>query len=166
MATLGDETLKGTFLFMSCCPRWPSSTRFRNTCQRVQNPVQKYCLILFLVNRWNWLDWFFREAEREIAEKKADYDNPELDLDTMRTNFYKVRISKKKLLFLKLIRLRYFLRWQYRHNIPYFIEYSVQMSIVRTFIWQFYRNTLCMNKVGECYFPSIVRIQYFSILFN
>ncbi len=50
--------------------------------------------------------------------------------------------------------------------IPYFIECSVYTSIVRTFILQFYLNTLFMNKVGECYLPSIVRSQYFSIIFN
>jgi hypothetical protein len=50
--------------------------------------------------------------------------------------------------------------------IPYFIECSVYTSIVRTFILQFSLNTLFMNKVGECYLPSIVRSQYFSIIFN
>jgi hypothetical protein len=40
------------------------------------------------------------------------------------------------------------------------------MSIVRTFTLQFYLNTLFMNKVGECYLPSILRRQYFSIIFN
>ncbi len=51
-------------------------------------------------------------------------------------------------------------------DIPYFIEYSAHMSIVCTFILQFYLNTLFMNKVGECYLPSIVPRQYFSIIFN
>ncbi len=40
------------------------------------------------------------------------------------------------------------------------------MSIMRTFILQFYLNTLYINKVGECYLPSTVRRQYFSIIFN
>ncbi len=51
-------------------------------------------------------------------------------------------------------------------NVPYFTEYSVHTSIVRTFILQFYLNTVYMNKVGKCYLPSIVRRQYFSIIFN
>jgi len=51
-------------------------------------------------------------------------------------------------------------------DILYFIEYSVHMSKVRTFILQFYLNTLFMNKVGECYLPSIVRRQYISIIFK
>ena len=37
---------------------------------------------------------------------------------------------------------------------------------MRSFIFQFYLNFLFMNKVGECYLPSIVRRQYFSIIFN
>jgi len=40
------------------------------------------------------------------------------------------------------------------------------MSIVNTIILQFYLNTLFMNKVGECYLPSIVRRQYFRIIFQ
>jgi hypothetical protein len=40
------------------------------------------------------------------------------------------------------------------------------MSIVCTFILIFYPNTLLINKVGEYYLPSIVRNQYFSIIFN
>ncbi len=40
------------------------------------------------------------------------------------------------------------------------------MCIVHTLILQFYLNTLFMNKVGECYLPSIVCRQYFSITFN
>ncbi len=40
------------------------------------------------------------------------------------------------------------------------------MSIEHTFILQFYMNTLFMNMVGECYLPSRVRTQYFSIIFN
>ncbi len=51
-------------------------------------------------------------------------------------------------------------------DLLYFIEYSAHMSKVRTFILQCYINTLLMNKVGECYLPSIVRMQYFSIIFN
>ncbi len=51
-------------------------------------------------------------------------------------------------------------------HVPYFIEYSAHMSIVCTFILQFYLNILFMNKVGECYIPSIVHMQYFSIIFN
>jgi hypothetical protein len=47
-------------------------------------------------------------------------------------------------------------------GIPYFIDYSAHMSIVRTFILQFYLNTLFMNKVGECYLPSIVHRQHFQ----
>jgi hypothetical protein len=31
-----------------------------------------------------------READREIEEKRSAYDNPDLDLDTMRTKFYQV----------------------------------------------------------------------------
>jgi hypothetical protein len=42
----------------------------------------------------------------------------------------------------------------------------VHMSIVHTFILQFYPNTLFMNKVGECSLPNIVGGQYFSIIFN
>jgi hypothetical protein len=45
--------------------------------------------------------------------------------------------------------------------LPYFIEYSAHKSIVCTFILL---NTLLMNK-AECYLPSIVRMQYFSIIF-
>ncbi len=40
------------------------------------------------------------------------------------------------------------------------------MSIVSTFILQFDLDTLFMNKVGECYLPSIVRRQYFRIIFQ
>jgi hypothetical protein len=40
------------------------------------------------------------------------------------------------------------------------------MSVVHTFILQFYLNTLFMNKVGEYYLPSIVRRQYFTIILN
>jgi hypothetical protein len=40
------------------------------------------------------------------------------------------------------------------------------MSIVRTFILQFYQNTLFMNKVGEFLLPSTVRMQYLCIIFN
>jgi hypothetical protein len=40
------------------------------------------------------------------------------------------------------------------------------MSIVCTFILQFYLNTLLMNKIGVCCLPSIVHAQYFSIIFN
>ena len=40
------------------------------------------------------------------------------------------------------------------------------MSIVCTFILEFYLNTLHMNKVGECCLPSVVRMQYFSIIFK
>ncbi len=47
--------------------------------------------------------------------------------------------------------------------IHYFIEYSVYTSTVRTFILQFYQNTLFVNKVGECYLP--MRRQYFSITY-
>jgi len=46
------------------------------------------------------------------------------------------------------------------------IEIKAHMSIVRTFILQFYLNTRFMNRVGECYFSSIVRRQYFSIILN
>jgi hypothetical protein len=42
----------------------------------------------------------------------------------------------------------------------------VHTSIVRTFILQFYLNTLFVNEIGECYLQSIVREQYFSIIFN
>ena len=31
-----------------------------------------------------------RDAEKEIEEKRSTYDNPDLDLDTKRTNFYQV----------------------------------------------------------------------------
>ncbi len=34
-----------------------------------------------------------RNAEEEIEEKRSIYDNPDLDLDTKRTNFYQVSIS-------------------------------------------------------------------------
>ncbi len=51
-------------------------------------------------------------------------------------------------------------------DLPYFIEYSAHTSKVRTLNLQFYLNTLLTNKVGECYLPSIVRMQYFSIIFN
>ncbi len=51
-------------------------------------------------------------------------------------------------------------------EVPYFIMYSAHTSIVRTVILQFYPNTLFMNKVGECYLPSKVHRQYFSIIFN
>jgi hypothetical protein len=37
-------------------------------------------------------------------------------------------------------------------SFPYFIEYSAHVSLVCTF----YLNDLFMNKVGECYLPSIV----------
>jgi hypothetical protein len=47
-------------------------------------------------------------------------------------------------------------------EVPYFIEYSTRMSIARTFILQFYLNTLFMNKVGKFNLPSIVH----SIIFN
>ncbi len=40
------------------------------------------------------------------------------------------------------------------------------MPIVRTFILQFYLNTLFMNKVGECYLQSIMQPKYFSIILN
>ncbi len=40
------------------------------------------------------------------------------------------------------------------------------MSIMRTYILQFYLNTLFMNKVGECYLPSILSRHYVSIIFN
>ncbi len=50
-------------------------------------------------------------------------------------------------------------------HLPYFIEYSVHTSI-QAFILQFYLNTLFMNKVSECYLARIVRMQYFSIIFN
>jgi hypothetical protein len=40
------------------------------------------------------------------------------------------------------------------------------MSIVHTFILQFYLNALFMKKVGDCCIPSIVCKQYFSIIFN
>jgi hypothetical protein len=46
----------------------------------------------------------------------------------------------------------------------YFIEYNVCTSIVGTFILQIYLNTLFMYKVGECYFPNIMRRQYFSTI--
>ena len=46
-------------------------------------------------------DWFSREAEEEIEEKKLDYDNPDLDLDTKRTNFYKVNnVTLEKVFYL------------------------------------------------------------------
>jgi NAD binding domain of 6-phosphogluconate dehydrogenase len=51
-------------------------------------------------------------------------------------------------------------------EVLYFIEYSTHMSIVRTFILQFYLNALLMNKIGKCYLPSIVHRHYFSIIFN
>jgi len=51
-------------------------------------------------------------------------------------------------------------------QLPYFIDYSVHTSSAHNFILQFYFNTLFMNKVGECDLPSIVRRQYFSIIFN
>ncbi len=40
------------------------------------------------------------------------------------------------------------------------------MSKEHTFILQFYMNTLFRNKAGECYLPSRVHTQYFSIIFN
>jgi hypothetical protein len=51
-------------------------------------------------------------------------------------------------------------------KVPYFIDNIAYACIVCTFILQFYLNTLLMNKVGECYLTSIVRRQYFSIIFN
>ena len=48
----------------------------------------------------------------------------------------------------------------------YFIGYRAHKSKVRTFILQFYLNTLSMNKVDEFYLPNIVRMKYFSIIFN
>ncbi len=51
-------------------------------------------------------------------------------------------------------------------DLPHFIEYSAHTSKVRTFILLFFLNTMLTNKVGECYLPSIVRMQYFSIIFN
>ena len=36
---------------------------------------------------------FYREAEREIEEKRSAYDDPDLDLNTKRTNFYQVTSS-------------------------------------------------------------------------
>jgi hypothetical protein len=51
-------------------------------------------------------------------------------------------------------------------NIQHFIKYSAHTSIVCTFILQFYLNTLFMNKLGECYPPSTVHRQFFSIIFN
>jgi len=50
--------------------------------------------------------------------------------------------------------------------LPYFIKYSVNMSVVCTFILQSYLNTLFMNKGGEWYHPSIMCKEYFSIIFN
>jgi hypothetical protein len=35
------------------------------------------------------------------------------------------------------------------YKLLYFIQYSVHVSIVRTFILQFYLNTSFMNKAGE-----------------
>jgi hypothetical protein len=46
------------------------------------------------------------------------------------------------------------------------ISYCILLSIVCTFILQFYLSTLFMNKFGECYLPSVVCRHYFSISFN
>jgi hypothetical protein len=51
-------------------------------------------------------------------------------------------------------------------TLPYFIKYSRHTSIIHTFILQFYLNTLLMNKVSECYLPSIMGMRYFSNIFN
>jgi hypothetical protein len=56
--------------------------------------------------------------------------------------------------------------FDFLHKLLYFIEYSVHTNIVHTFILQYYVNTLFMNKFSECYLPSIVHRQYFSISFN
>jgi hypothetical protein len=52
------------------------------------------------------------------------------------------------------------------HMPTYFIKCCAPISMVCTFILQFYLNTLLMNKVGECYLQSIVRIEYFSFIFR
>ncbi len=39
-------------------------------------------------------------------------------------------------------------------------------SILLTFIFQLYLNTLFMNEVGECYLPSIVGKHCFRIILN
>jgi hypothetical protein len=54
--------------------------------------------------------------------------------------------------------------WLLSNPVQHCISSSVHMCIVRTFILQIYLNTLLMYKVGECYFPNIVRRQYFSTI--
>ncbi len=54
----------------------------------------------------------------------------------------------------------------YQAYILYFIENNAHTCVVYNFILQFYLNTLFMNKVGECYLPSIVRRQYYAIILN
>jgi len=49
--------------------------------------------------------------------------------------------------------------------VKYFIVYSMHRAYC-TYEFEFYLNTLLMNKVGECYLPSIVCTQYFSIIFG